>query len=425
MSLVSCIKRNKMKVFRRLYFKRRQTSGDYEADWQLIPSRYVKKWGSVQYSVEDVKPNHYKYSGVNISVVNNDGYFSDQTQAASFFYGYLGIHKTLVKIEAGYIDTDDTEYPTTPVIFYGIIDVTGTKYKQDNEITFKVNHISQIFEDLPADQVPNLGTAQAASTIIGRIRDYQDPGAVEIFKKYISTTAWNITTTTKSYDMATSTSLQNETCWGLMKKIAEAENYVMYVDNAASFYFKENTGVPASVTFHFSGVRDKDRTYGHNIMKSFSVDPGYDKIYNRIKIKLKNDETTTSYYIKNETWQWGDSSSSFRFGVREYKYDNTWLNTATAMTIANILFTEFSEPKQRITFDSKFVPHVMVMNRVSVTYKSQQNVSGDLWGYFTWGTGLWGKTTSYNIFIDNEEFKVVDIKHDLDKFKSTLVVKEI
>jgi hypothetical protein len=69
-----------------------------------------------------------------VSVINNDGYFSDESNVDSLFYGTLGIHRTIVKIEAGYIDTDDTEYPTTPVIFYGLVSAEETKYKYDNEV---------------------------------------------------------------------------------------------------------------------------------------------------------------------------------------------------------------------------------------------------------------------------------------------------
>lgn len=407
-----------------MYVRRRTTTGDYETDWQQIPNKYIKRWGQISYSVEDEKPNFYKYSGMQISVVNNDGFFSDETQKRSFFYGYLGLHRTMVKIEAGYIDTDDTEYPTNSTLFIGLIDIGNTKYQQDNEISIRINHISQIFEEFPADRIPSLGSVQVASTIIGKIRDYVDSSAVAIFQKFISLTAWNITTTTKNYNMATSTSLQNQSCWDLMQKLAEAENYVVYIDPNANFYFKANTGVPASVTFHFSGINDNDRTWGHSIMRQINVDPGYEKIYNRIKVKYEDSDTITSYYIYNEAWTWGDSSSSFRFGVREYKTENTWMAASTASDVAVALYAEFSEPKQRITFDSKFVPQVNILSRVSMTYQTNRVTEGTKWGLFYWNSGIWGRILSYNLNI-NDDYKVVDIKHDIDTFKSTLKVKVI
>jgi hypothetical protein len=420
-SILSCIKRPSARVFRRLYFKRLQQNGDYETDWQEIPGRYVKSWGNVQYSLEDIKPNHFKYSSNEMSLLNNDGYFSRETQAQSFFYGFLGIHKTLVKIDAGYIDTDGTEYPTSPTLFMGVIDVKNSKYSSDNIVKFKADHISKIFDDLPADQIPGMGTTQTAHTIVGRIRDYVDGNGTEIFQKYITSGAWNLTATTAYYNPATSTSLQNETCWGLMKKLAEAENYVLYVDNTMSLWFKERSNIPASITFHFSGVGDANKAWGHTIMKSINVDDGYDRIYNRIKVKWDKDETTSSYYIYNENWTWGDSSSSYRFGVSEYSYENTFISSlTTAQNIATSIFNEFSEPKTLVTFDSKFVPQVELLDLISLTYRSHVPIdTGSLWGKFNWGSGTWGKYKSYNININNDEFYVTEVRHNLDKFVST------
>lgn len=414
-----------MEVFRRLYFKRRLTSGEYESTWQRIPNKYIKKFGSITRSIEDVRPNFYKYSGMKFVLVNNDGFFSDETQQDSFFYGSLGIHRTLVKVEGGYIDTDDTEYPTTPILFIGIIAGDDTKYKHNNEVEFNVDHISKIFDEFPADRVAGLGSTQTASDIIGVIRDHTDGNAVAIFQKYITSGAWNITATSNNYNMATSTSLQGMSTWQLMQKLAEAENMIVYIDNNASLYFKEKTGVPASTTFHLSGIGDNDRTWGHTVMRNIEIDRGLEKVYNRVRIKYSPDDTTTSYYIYNETWNWGDSSSSFRFGVRQYEYINEWMGSTVAAIVAASIFTEFSEPKDLVTLDCKFMPQLELMNRVSLTYQSLLLAGGDMWGYFNWDDGLWGGVQAYNINIANDEYKVVEIKHNIDNFVSTLKIKEL
>jgi hypothetical protein len=226
--------------------------------------------------------------------------------------------------------------------------------------------------------------------------------------------------------MATTTSLNGLTAWELMKKIAEAENYTMYIDNNCQFWFKEFSGVPASSSFHFSGLNDKDRSFGHNIMKNIDIDKGYDKIYNRVRIKFAENDTTTSYSIYNETWNYGDSSSSFRYGVREYYYENTFYPTASAASLASYIFTNFSEPRELITMDVKFVPHLMLMQRCTLTYKSiKQQGTFALWGFFNWGEARWGKSTAYNININNGNYYIVGLKHDIDTFKSIAKVKEI
>jgi len=424
MSLLSCIKRNKMHVFRRLYMRRRQTSGEYETSWQLIPNKYIITWPSIQFSIEDIKPNHYKYSGAEISVINNDGYFSDENKAASFFYGYLGIHNTMVKIESGYIGDDDTEYPTSTTLFIGLISGRNTKYKYNNEINFKINHISSIFDDIPADKISSLGPTQTASQLFTDIKNYADSNGTYYFQKYISSTVWNITATTNYYNIGTTTNLRDISCWKLMQKLSEAENYIFYIDNNVNFWFKERSNIPASSSFHFSGIGDDDKTYGHNIMSKLNIETGLDNIYNRIKIKLAKDDTITSYYFYNETWAWGDSSSSFRFGVQEYSYDNEWLTTATAAQIATTIFNEFSEPKQIIQADVKFVPQLSLMNRVSIKYKSIRYLIASLWGWFLYGSGTWGGVYAYNINIDGDYY-ITSLKHNLNAFKTTVDIKEI
>jgi len=424
MSLKSLIKRDKMEVFRRLYLKRRQTNGEYESDWQEVPRRLIKKWGNVKFSVDDVKPNFYKFSGVNFQVLNNDGFFSEVTQEQSFWFGYLSRFRTLVKIEAGYTDTDGSELPTESTLYIGLI-TNDFKQKQDNIIQFQTKHLSSVFEEFPADKIPGLGATQTASDVVTKIRDYIDSNSISVFQKFISLGAWTIQTTTTNYNMATTTNLQGQSCWGLMKKLAEAENYVVFVDKIGEFYFQAKSDVPSVASYHFSGIGDGDKSHGHNIMRKISIDEGLRKVYNRIRVKFNNSDTITSYYIKEETWDWGDSSSSFRFGVREFNYNNDWLVTATAETIGGTIFNEYSEPKTEIKFDAKFVPQLMVQDRVDVTYQSAIVTGSSLWGFDNWDEAIWGGQTGFNISLVNQNVKILNIKHDLDKFVSSLEVREI
>jgi hypothetical protein len=76
--------------------------------------------------------------------------------------------------------------------------------------------------------------------------------------------------------------------------------------------------------------------------------------------------------------------------------------------------------------DVKFVPHLMLMQRCTLTYKSiKQQGTFALWGFFNWGEARWGKSTAYNININNGNYYIVGLKHDIDTFKSIAKVKEI
>ena len=120
--------------------KRRQTDGDYESDWQLIPDKYIIKWGKISFGIDDIKANHYMYSNFDFTVDNTTGYFSDENDDKSFFYGYISRYRTMVKVTGGYIDTDDTEYPTVPTLFVGLI-ADRMPYKEDATMNFSCNHI--------------------------------------------------------------------------------------------------------------------------------------------------------------------------------------------------------------------------------------------------------------------------------------------
>jgi hypothetical protein len=404
--------------------RRRVSGGEYESTWQEIPSEYIKKWGTITYSVDDVLPNFYKFSGISFECLNQDGFLSDVTEEKSFFYQALTRYHTMVKMEAGYVGDDGTEYPTNSTLFTGLLS-EDMPYKENNIINFNTKHLSVIFQEFPSDRITGLSSSLTASEIITKIKDYTDSNSIAVFQKYISNTAWTIQTTTGYYNMATTTSLQGLSCWDLMTKLATAEQYVMYVDKDGSFYFQDNTDVASTSVFHFSGLNDTDKTYGHNIMQNISTDENIRKVYNRVKVQYDRKDTTTSFYIKNEAWDWGDSSSSFLYGVREYNYKNEWLSTATAQTIADNIYDEFKFPSDEIKLKAKFVPQLMVQDRVDITYSTQQYTGDDLWGHFLYGEGIWGERAGYNINLEGQEAKIVNLSHNLDNFSSNVVLRAL
>lgn len=419
MSIESEIKKNAPTVFRRLYMKRRQTDGEYETDWQEIDDGYIKKYGSVDFGIDDIKVNFYKYSGLKFQVQNTDGYFADEIDDKSFWYTYLGRYRTLVKLEAGYTADDGTEFPTNSSLFVGIMD-ESMKFNENNLISYNVNHLSRIFEEFPAANIKSMGSTQTAKSIIEKMRDHTDDNAVAIFQKYITSGGWNLTSSSRTYNMATTSSLEGTSCWELIKKLAEAENHLAYIDRVGDFYFVEKTATSSVPTYHFSGLGEKNPTLGVNVIGKLSIDENIKQCYNRIRITY---DTTSSTIIKQETWNWGDSSSSFRFGVRTYEYKNEFMGAATASDTAENLFDKFSEPKDLVKFNAKFVPHLDIYDYVTLTYQTVRRSGGSLWGLFNWGEGVWGNRTGYNINIDNGDYDIEKIKHNIDNFTTHFVLR--
>ena len=429
MTIKSEIKKNKLHPFRRLYFKRRLSGGDYEADWQQIDSDKIKTWGTITYNVDDVMPNFVKTANVMISVYNDDGYFSDVSEEKSFFYTAITRYRTLVKVEAGYEDSGGTEYPTDTSLFVGII-TKDAKYKQDNVVQFNVKSLTQIFEEFPADRLLGMDGISTTSEFIEKIRDHQQTATTTsyIFQKYISTGGWFFSTSSISYNFETSTSLQNKTVWKMLQDLSASEQKTVYVDRLGDFYFYPRVATGTS-SYHFSGIGDDDNTFGHNIMTQISVDENVRKVYNRVVIDYEvtsGSDMVSARAIKNEEWDWGDSSSSFYYGVQEYKYSNKFINdTATAESIRDDIYNEYVRPKDEIKLTTKFVPHLMTEDRVSVTYQTQRYEGGYLWGVDEWNNSYWGERFGYNILLNSTTARITNIKHNLDNFTSNLTLREL
>ena len=423
MSILTEIKKNSTKTFRRIYLRNR-TASDYEVNWVQIPSKYIRDYGDIEYGIEDIKINFFNFSGYTFKVDNSDGYFSDVDDDRSFFYTAATIPRTMVKVEAGYEADDGTEYPTNSTLFVGLLG-GDIDYNEDNLMDFQADPLYKVFEEFNANAIPNINGNYTASEIVTKIRDYQDGNAVSVFQKYISSGAWNITTTSTDYNMSTNTTLEDINCWKLMTKLAEAENMIVYIDRTGEFYFREKYPADTTAAFHFSGIGDTDKTYGHNLMKGISKKKRYSKVYNRIRIKNNKADTTTSWYTKAEDWDWADSTSSYLYGVQTYEIENDFIPTATAETIAENIYNQYVNPKEEVRINSKFVPHLNLNDVVTLTYRTKTIMGGDLWGHFLWGHGLFGTRLGYNINIENKSFKIIKLRHDIEKFYSQVDLREL
>jgi len=62
---------------------------------------------------------------------------------------------------------------------------------------------------------------------------------------------------------------------------------------------------------------------------------------------------------------------------------------------------------------------------VSLTYRSKKLSEGDLWGYGIYGIATWNNTAGYSIDIDNNDYKIVKLGHDIDKFESDVTLRSV
>lgn len=433
MSLKAEVKKTRANLFRRLYLKRKQMAG-FESTWQLIPERYIKSWGSNSYSVNDIKVNFFELSGQTVQLLNIDNYFSDEKDNRSFFFGASTRYGTLCKIEAGFTADDGTEYPTDQTIFTGYLK-QSLRSSEDATLSLNFKPMASAFTEYLCKNLVLSLTAthtvddqgvtttaywahNTATELLGLIEAYQQ-GGVDVYDDYISD--WQVLNTSEVYSVNTAT-IGDTTHWDLITKLAIAENCTTYVDRAGVFYFmSRNFGFETTDYPDLNGIGAADMGWGHTIKKLNSVYDNIDNVYNYIRVKHDETDTATSYYKYEEDWTFGDRSSAYLYGLRKLEIDNIYLTTAGAEKLAEELYRELKNPVKTVELETTFFPVVDMLSLVDVDYKMprQGDAGSPLWGAFLWSAASWASGGTRYIVIDQEQYKVRSISHDLDNFNTS------
>ncbi len=423
------LKRSCHTAFRRFQMKRRSTDGEYETDWQTIEESRIMKYGTTQWKIDDVKLNFFDQSGLTVDMDNSDGFFSSEEYAASFWSGYLSQYRTLCRVQAGYLVGDDEatqqEVPSQTTIFTGIMTEDPIETR-DMKVSFKFNALTSVMDEVQASLLNlNVRPTSTAEHTVKAIRDFTDANSVAVFQKFITSGAWNIQSTSVGYpSLNTSTSVEDETCLSLMKKLADAERYIFFVSGDGSLHFRDRTPLTSTVAYTFFGGSRALEGQAHTLIRVNSYVPARSKVYNRIRIKFNDANTTTSYYTKQEDWTWGDNSSSFVFGVKTLSLENLWLNTAGAMALGDALYSEYRELKREINFDAKFMPNLTLLDRITVNF-SNYNEDVNLWGSVAWDKSIWSPFSAHHLEIRNKTFSIINLSHNIDKFMTSIKAREI
>lgn len=421
MSLIAEINKRSAKLFRRAYIKRRQdTDGLYESNWYDI-TRFVKKWGKISAAIDDVKLNEFTHSGISLTVSNDEATFNREDDDQSLWYQYLTRYRTLIKIEAGFTADDGTEYPTVSsqgvFILSNEIPLRGDK----NDVVLKGKALISVFDEVRASNVPGISGTLTAYEIVEKIRDYTDGSGNYVFQQYISAGAWTIQSTTINYVFATTSALDDLSCWELMGKMAESEGFVLLINREGGFEFRNRDPRTTAASFDLNGL-------GYRNMHIKSI-PSYkealNKTYNYIRVKFLDEDTITSYAYAGTTTSVDASNPSWKYGQRYYEMENLFMNTASAQTAVNALFAQFYQPMNEIEIITKFIPHLEVLDRIAIYHKSYSNIGTTLWDRFNWNEANWGALTGENFDFIGDNYKLIARNMDLDKFENQFVFREI
>jgi len=441
-TITSQIQKYGAKVFRKAYIKRRNSStGLFESDWQEI-TKYVKKWGKIKTSIDDVRRNKFSLNNIRLTLTNDKGTFNDYLSDASLWYNYAPRARSLIKIEAGFYEESvgsnliytRQEYPSDTTMFIGVID-SDINLNTNNEAIITGNSLLQIFRDYPASNLNFTLTGQTAQLAIETVRDHTDGSGNFIFRPFFNDTTsnWLIDSTTTEYlDLNTGAAqlVRDISTWEMIENLAEAENKVVFIDRFGKFHFEGRDANTTAIAYQFHGD-EVDPIYGTTITKVNKYKDVIDKFYSRIIVKFDDADTSTSRVDKELTLTVSGTNNSWLYGQKNYLLENIWIqNTTSAETVRDTLYDELTVIKKEIEFNTTFVPHLSLLDKINVTYKSSLFNNKYLWDIRNWadgdeGTELFWASSDDPWDIKGEEFKISSIEIDLDNFRNTFKCREI
>jgi hypothetical protein len=273
-----------------------------------------------------------------------------------------------------------------------------------------------------AADVVGLGATQTASELITKMRDHSDGAGHVVFRQFISATNWIIESTTVNYNLATSTSIGSMTCFELMNKLAEAEGYVLLVNRTGQFEFRSRDPKQSTSAYTIYGLGYRDMS----LKEIVEYRDSFNKYYNYFRLKYLQDDTSTSFVYAGTATVVDPSNPSWKFGQRVYELSNDFFpNTASAQAIVDNLFNEFSVVKEELRIATKFIPHIDILDRITINHVSSRLEFEPLWDYPNWDETNWSKESGENFDFIDIDFKILSRDINLDTFTTTFNLRGI
>jgi len=457
------IKAGSSEVFRTIEIKRRDaTTGLFEPEWQDI-SADVKKWGVIKSEIDAIRLNKFKFANMKTTFINDTGKYNEESDPASFWFGFLPQQRTLVRFKAGFFkdtltadgiwqrnrfpdstvwdgsswDQESSQWDNNSTTFVGMVsgDILGS---DSNQITLNIRPTVQIFRDYAAKNLTAYDSSMTASKFMEMVRDHQDVNGNYIFRPFFgdTTTEWEISNTTAIYpDLNTSTAndVVDSNVWKIIEKLAEAENHVVYTNKNGKFIFKNKDDL-TTTAFEFHGLNSLDTQFGHTIKKISSYGPKISKLYTRVEIQHNEASTSTSFEVREATLTVSANSTAWIYGQKTLSIKNFFMDATLAESLATSIFNEVSALKNEIKFSSSFVPQLDVLDRATITYNSGEFSYGSLWDLNNWGdttSGIdsgdlvWNDAQGDALDFTDKEFKILSYEIDLDKLESRFIAREV
>lgn len=467
-SLLNLIKAPKSRVFARCYIKRRSAStGLFENFWLDI-SNDVKKYGKIVNSTDSLRRSKFTFGNAKLVFENSNGKYNPHSDQASLWSGYLNQQRTLVRIDAGFLySTKDAlsgiyenfEFPyaaqwdvaewdetqsqwdaeESSTVFQGVIS-GDIVFSDSNEVTFNVKPLQSVLQEYPARNLTGwTSTGMTASQFVAMVRDQTDGAGSFVFRPFFGNTTsyWDISATSNVYsnlNTSTAKDVIDKNVFEIIEKLAEAEDYVPYVSRDGIFKFVSRGSGLSITSFEFYGAGSNNSEYGHTIKKVSSYGFRASKYYSRVQVKFAEENTATSYVVVESTLTVSGTSNPWILGAKTFAVENLYIpNTATALSLATTIFNDASALKSEIEYETSFVPHLDVFDRISVTYDPNPIAAGSLWDQRNWADDatstsddlIFDLQENDSLLLSGQEFKFISYEIDLDNFSNKILAREV
>jgi len=432
MATLASIMRDPIKrPFRKAQIKRRSTSdGLYEANWFDI-TEFVEKWGTVESRIDDLRLNQFLHSGIKLTVRNDFGEFNSSEEGKSLWNGFLPRNRTLVRIQAGYTDGSSNQFPSDATQGIFILDGEIVFNDKKGVVVLPCKSIVSPFEDSRADEIGGFSASMTASEVFEKIRDHTDGSGNFIFRQFITTTAWSIQTTTSLYNLSDSNQLAEFSTWELMVKFAESESFVLYPTRTGGLNFRNRNPNTSASQFSFFGAYFRRP----NIIKINTYKEATNKLFTHVRFKYLEADTETSFVTSGTVTVVDPDTLEWRFGRKTFEFDNEFVsNTQTAENIVRDVRFEFSNLRSELSMDTVFHPDIEILDRIDVSHRGNSIDSIHVWDNRNWAADTttsdtapvmnWASETSSAIEFNQKNFKLLSKQLNLDKFTTTLMVRE-
>jgi hypothetical protein len=256
LNITSALRQSSHEVYRRIWFKRRTSSG-YEADWQQVPQERIISYGKITRTADKVYPSEIQNDQINIELDNNDGYYNNPIGAPldsiynNFFQGYVSRYKTLVKIEYGYI-YNGVEIPGQYNFTIGIIGEKAEN-KENGNVEILIEPAETVLKNYEASNFSSINVTYPQN-VYDLILKQTDSSGNNIFEDMWSMGSRRCSIPRALIDV-TDASLEGKSSWDLLTNAGECSqallstygNNIYLNDNETDIFYDDVTTTLSSI----------------------------------------------------------------------------------------------------------------------------------------------------------------------------------